>query len=90
MTTTTSNPANSTVPNSANALDGSGAVKSATDGNRIESGILARSSSRSARHALIAEAAYNKAQQRGFTPGDDWHDWFAAEREVDALLDPDL
>jgi hypothetical protein len=30
----------------------------------------------------ISQVAYYKAQQRGFAPGHDWEDWFAAEREV--------
>jgi hypothetical protein len=36
---------------------------------------------------LIAEAAYRKAEKRGFVDGYDLQDWFAAEREVDAILD---
>jgi hypothetical protein len=62
----------------------------APDHNRIESHTLLRSDAAGARHVLIAEAAYRKSQQRDFAPGDDWQDWFAAEREVDALLDPNL
>jgi hypothetical protein len=38
------------------------------------------------RHALIAERAYRRAQQRGFKGGDPVEDWLASEREVDALL----
>ena len=30
----------------------------------------------------IAEAAYRRAQQRGFEPGHELEDWFAAEREL--------
>jgi hypothetical protein len=63
---------------------------SPTDGNNIESHSLALSTSANARHALIAEAAYHRSQKRGFAAGEDWQDWFAAEREVDGLLDPDL
>ena len=59
-------------------------------GNRIDSHTLAQTSSANARHTLIAEAAYHRAQTRGFAAGEDWQDWFAAEREVDAFLDPDL
>jgi hypothetical protein len=90
MATTTGKPKSIAVRNSAEALDGAAAQQPATDGNRIESHTSARSSSARARHALIAVAAYARAQQRGFSPGDDWQDWFLAEREVDALLDPDL
>jgi hypothetical protein len=39
-----------------------------------------------ARHALIAQAAYLRAERRGFVPGHETEDWLAAEAEVDALL----
>jgi len=39
-----------------------------------------------ARHALIAEAAYLRAERRGFVPGHETDDWLAAEAEVDSLL----
>ena len=38
------------------------------------------------RNALIARAAYFRAQRRGFVPGDELADWLAAEAEVDAEL----
>ena len=38
------------------------------------------------RAALIAEAAYFRAQKRGFAPGHETEDWLAAEAEVDARL----
>ncbi len=38
------------------------------------------------RRDLIAEAAYLRAEQRGFAQGDPQEDWLAAEREVDLLL----
>jgi hypothetical protein len=38
------------------------------------------------RRSMIAEAAYLRAERRGFTPGYETEDWFAAEIEVDALL----
>ena len=38
------------------------------------------------RTALIAEAAYFRAQRRGFAPGHETEDWLAAEAEVDATL----
>jgi hypothetical protein len=37
------------------------------------------------RGAQIAAAAYYRAEQRGFAPGDELADWLAAEREVDSL-----
>lgn len=36
------------------------------------------------REARIAEAAYWRAERRGFTPGQELEDWLNAEREVDA------
>ena len=38
------------------------------------------------RHEYIAEAAYLRAQSRGFVPGHELEDWLAAEKAVDALL----
>ena len=38
------------------------------------------------RRAMIAANAYLRAERRGFEPGHESDDWFAAEAEVDALL----
>lgn len=38
------------------------------------------------RRGMIAEAAYLRAERRGFAPGGEHEDWMAAEAEVDALL----
>ena len=38
------------------------------------------------RSALIAEAAFFRAELRGFEPGHEVEDWLAAESEVDAKL----
>ncbi|MGO8829518.1 MAG: DUF2934 domain-containing protein [Steroidobacteraceae bacterium] len=38
------------------------------------------------RHASIAEAAYFKAEHRGFAAGHELEDWLAAEEEVDQRL----
>jgi hypothetical protein len=38
------------------------------------------------RAALIAEAAFFRAEKRGFAPGSEVEDWLAAEAEVDAKL----
>jgi hypothetical protein len=38
------------------------------------------------RAALIAKAAYYRAEKRGFAPGNETEDWLAAESEVDAKL----
>ena len=42
--------------------------------------------SEDARRAMIAQAAYLRAEGRGFAPGGEIEDWMAAEAEVDALL----
>jgi hypothetical protein len=43
------------------------------------------------RHAMIAEAAYYRAERRGFAPGAELQDWLAAEAEIDhALAEPTL
>ncbi|WP_237071800.1 DUF2934 domain-containing protein [Mizugakiibacter sediminis] len=39
------------------------------------------------RHAMIALAAYFRAERRGFAPGRELDDWLEAEREVAAMLD---
>lgn len=39
------------------------------------------------RAARIAEAAYWRAERRGFAPGQELDDWLAAEREVDGDRD---
>lgn len=38
------------------------------------------------RRAMIAEAAFYRAEQRGFEPGRELDDWCAAESEFDARL----
>jgi hypothetical protein len=38
------------------------------------------------RSARIAEAAYFRAQQRGFAPGYELEDWLAAEKDIDATF----
>jgi hypothetical protein len=40
------------------------------------------------RDEQISRLAYYKAQQRGFAPGHEWEDWFAAEREVTESILP--
>lgn len=34
---------------------------------------------------MVAEAAYYRAEKRGFAPGMDLVDWLQAEKEIDAL-----
>jgi len=39
-----------------------------------------------ARNALVREAAYLRAQARGFEPGHELEDWRVAEHEIDARI----
>jgi hypothetical protein len=52
----------------------------------VESAVPAPFTGPEQRAALIAEAAYFRAEKRGFAPGHEAEDWLAAEAEVDALL----
>jgi hypothetical protein len=38
------------------------------------------------RHRMIAEAAYHRAQQRGFTNGDPLQDWLDAEAQLEMQI----
>ncbi len=35
---------------------------------------------------MIAEAAYYRAEQRGFAPGNEMSDWLQAEADVEGVL----
>jgi hypothetical protein len=39
-------------------------------------------------HRMISEAAYFRAQKRGFKPGHALDDWLGAEQEIKAILSP--
>jgi hypothetical protein len=58
-------------------------VKPAAPASDAPTGITV---SEDARRAMVAEAAYLRAERRGFAPGNEEEDWLAAEAEVDALL----
>jgi hypothetical protein len=36
-------------------------------------------------HSMIAEAAYYRAEKRGFASGMELEDWLAAEKEIESL-----
>ena len=57
----------------------SGGVDSAASGAGSEI-------SNEARYMMIQEAAYWRAERRGFEPGFELEDWLAAENEIDSLL----
>jgi hypothetical protein len=40
------------------------------------------------REQMIAEAAYFRAEQRGFAPGNEMADWLQAEADVEAVFSP--
>jgi len=48
----------------------------------------ARAADATQRRAMIAEAAYYRAQRRGFEPGHALEDWLQAEVEVERTLAP--
>ncbi len=50
---------------------------------RVVANLAARLSA-DERRSLIAEAAYLRAERRGFANGDEVDDWLAAEAEIDA------
>lgn len=51
-------------------------------GNREKKPAQVRASDPVRRHAMIAEAAYYRAQRRGFAPGHELEDWLQAEAEL--------
>lgn len=38
------------------------------------------------REGMIADAAYYRAERRGFAPGNEMEDWLQAETEIDSLI----
>ena len=38
------------------------------------------------RRELIARTAYFRAAARGFSPGQEWDDWLAAEAEIESAI----
>lgn len=67
-----------------------GAQQPSTDGQSTDIGVTATQLERreipsfsESREARIAEAAYWRAERRGFTAGQELDDWLAAEKEVD-------
>lgn len=61
--------------------------KSISHANRAEkSGGKPRAISDSERRKMIAEAAYYRAQHRGFHPDDRLNDWLEAETQVDEMI----
>lgn len=75
----------------ATVAKGSAKPKSKTAGKRVGAGrkspaVRAVPISTEKREAMIAEAAYYRAENRGFIGGDPAADWLSAEVEIDAWL----
>ena len=62
---------------------------SAARGNSALGGDSQISLSEDERRRMIAEAAYYRAERRGFTAGREVDDWLAAEREISQRLQID-
>jgi len=56
--------------------------KSGSPRSRPRSGPSSPTISPEERHRLIAEAAFYRAERRGFAPGDPMQDWLEAEAEI--------
>lgn len=67
---------------------GSQMAASSSAGSTIPARLMGRPEAISAeeRRRMVAEAAYFRAQRRGFRGGDPDRDWIEAEVEIDALL----
>lgn len=48
-----------------------------------QSAEVGKAEPRPERHRMISEAAYFRAERRGFAPGSDVDDWLAAEADID-------
>lgn len=59
-------------------------VKAKASRGKRPNGVTALSADE--RRAMIEQAAYFRAERRGFAPGHELQDWIAAEVEVDQLL----
>ena len=71
------------VPTSSSARS---ARKSTTKKSRTAAAIVDSKIDAEKRRALIAEAAYLRAERRGFAAGHEVEDWLAAEAEIDLAL----
>lgn len=56
------------------------------DKAQAETETVSRAFSGEDRYRMIAEAAYFRAESRGFAAGNDLDDWLAAEMEIDQIL----
>ena len=54
--------------------------------NRIQASDASSGNYDCPREQMIAEAAYFRAEQRGFVPGNEMSDWLEAEADVEGVL----
>jgi hypothetical protein len=66
----------------ATSLTDSAVLESATDPEIVRMAIVEALCRDAERHSLIEEAAYYRAEKRGFMPGHELEDWLAAEEEM--------
>lgn len=88
-----SRPPRGTKSDSASSKNTAGTRSRGTTGGDMDAGSTIKDTSlqrreipsySDSREARIAEAAYWRAEQRGFAPGGELEDWLEAEREVDS------
>lgn len=65
-----------------------GDPKAVTPGSRNDPRPADESAAHANRIQRIQEAAYRRAQDRGFSPGAELNDWLEAEREIDEVVNP--
>jgi hypothetical protein len=68
---------------SARKANAGGSVRQVCGSGELNSASAADAISR---EQLIAEAAYFRAEQRGFVPGNEMSDWLDAEADVERML----
>ena len=76
-------PAEKAAPSRRSSTGKPGEVSASAGAGGASAGITVAAETR---RAMIAQAAYLRAERRGFTSGNEEEDWLAAEAEVDALL----
>lgn len=62
---------------------------SRTEAQQQETQVVERSAAPAEREQMIAVAAYYRAEQHGFSPGQEMEDWLRAEQEIESLASGD-
>ncbi|MDP1613616.1 MAG: DUF2934 domain-containing protein [Sulfuritalea sp.] len=63
------------------SVNRSASIAAANSASAMPDGVASQGVDRSRLDEMIAVAAYFRAEQRGFAPGDELGDWFQAEAE---------